>query len=124
MRFALLALALAAAPSFAEEAHDALDEVNRTRAARGLPPFQRNEELSYAAAAAAEFRARERMDGHTPNDFAYLPRGTHADAAGCAAWPDRFGWGACCTYDQYRTAGAAWCRGPDGRRYMHLFVQR
>jgi hypothetical protein len=100
-----------------------LDEVNATRAARGLRPFILDENLTRAAMACAVYRAKNRMDGHTSNDFGFLPPGAHASAAGCAAWPVGMGWGSCCTYDNYVYAGAAYCIGPDGRRYMHLFVR-
>lgn len=115
-----LALAFQTQSGFAE--NDALDEVNRTRAARGLAPFQRDEALSQAAAGAANHRAATRNAGHTSNDFAFLPPGSRAQAAGCAAWQQGQGWGACCTYENWKYAGAAYAIGPDGRRYMHLFV--
>ena len=103
-------------------ANDALDEVNATRAKRGLKPFIRDDGLSRAAAGSADFRAARLMEGHTSNDFAAVPPGSHASSAGCAAW---FGneWGACCTYENYTYAGAAYTLGRDGRRYMHLFVR-
>jgi hypothetical protein len=104
-------------------AQQVLDEVNATRATRGLPPFILDENLTRAAMSCAVFRARNRIEGHTPNDFGFLPPGAHASAAGCAAWPVGMGWGSCCTYENYRFAGAAFCVGPDGRRYMHLFVR-
>lgn len=100
-----------------------LDEVNAARAARGIPPFVLDENLARGATACAIYRAQNRIDGHSPNDFGYLPPGTHARAAGCAAWPVGMGWGSCCTYDNYQFAGAGFCIGPDGRRYMHLFVR-
>jgi hypothetical protein len=102
---------------------DALDEVNATRAVRGLHPFIRDEGLTRAAAGCAEFRAARFMAGHTANDFAAVPAGAYATAAGCAAWEPGMGWGACCTYDSYTYAGAAYAMGADGRRYMHLFVR-
>jgi hypothetical protein len=102
---------------------DALDEVNRARAARGLRPFVRDDGLTAAAMRAADFRAARLLEGHSGNDFAFLPIGTGADAAGCAAWPQEFGWGACATYDAYTHAGAAVTIGADGRRFMHLFVR-
>lgn len=105
------------------EAKDALHAVNKTRAARGLPPFRRDALLTTGAMRAAKFRAINGIEGHTSNDFSYLPRKARANAAGCAAWPKSMGWGACCTYESYRTAGAAWAIGRDGRRYMHLFVR-
>jgi hypothetical protein len=100
-----------------------LDEVNAARAARGLRPFALDENLARAASACAIFRAQNRMDGHTSNDFAFLPPGAQARSAGCAAWPAAMGWGSCCTFDNYQYAGAAFCVGPDGRRYMQLFVR-
>lgn len=104
--------------------YDALDEVNAARAAKHLPPFVRDAGLTQGAAGAATYRAEHKIAGHTRNDFAFLPPYVKADAAGCAAWHPRDGWGACCTYDKYKYAGAAWCVGKDGRRYMHLFVRR
>lgn len=102
---------------------DALDELNAQRAARGLRPYVRDEGLSKAAIDAATHRAANRISGHTPNDFAFLPRGSHAPAAGCAAWPQGMGFGSCCCYDDYTYAGAAYAIGSDGLRYMHLFVR-
>jgi hypothetical protein len=102
---------------------DALAEVNQVRANRGLRPFVRDEGLTVAAESAAAFRAAHLIAGHTANDFAYLPSGTVATAAGCAAWTPDWGWGACCTYENWTYAGAAWCLGRDGRRYMHLYVR-
>ncbi len=103
--------------------NDALDEVNAKRAARGLRPFVRDEGLTQAARAAAEFRAANGLFGHTGNDFAFVPAGTSASSAGCAAYPASYGWMSCCVYDNYTYAGAAWVTGRDGRRFMHLFVR-
>ena len=102
---------------------EALDEVNAVRAARGLPLYIRDDNLTAAAAGCAEFRAARLIAGHTANDFAALPPGTAASAAGCAAWEPAMGWGSCCTYDRYTYGGAAYAIGRDGRRYMHLFVR-
>jgi len=102
---------------------EALNEVNATRAQRGLRPYAHDPNLSVAALSAAQYRAARRLAGHTPSDFAHLPPGTDATAAGCAAWPPGLGWGACCTYENWTTAGAAIVIGPDGQRYMHLFVR-
>jgi hypothetical protein len=102
---------------------EALDEVNATRAARGLRPYIRDANLTSAATSCAEFRAARLIAGHTSNDFAALPPGTSATSAGCAAWEPGFGWGSCCTYEGYTYAGAAYAMGRDGRRYMHLFVR-
>lgn len=121
--FALPAIAPAEEVRTVASAQQVLDEVNAARAARGLRPFILDENLTRGAMACAMYRARNRMDGHTPNDFGFLPPGAHASAAGCAAWPVGMGWGSCCTYDNYQFAGAAYCVGPDGRRYMHLFVR-
>lgn len=102
---------------------DGLDEVNAKRAARGLRPFIRDEGLTQSARACAQFRAANGLFGHTANDFAFVPAGTLATAAGCAAYPVSYGWMSCCVYDNNTYAGAAWVTGSDGRRYMHLFVR-
>jgi len=102
---------------------EALDEVNSARAARGLRPYIRDDNLTSAATVCAEFRAARMMAGHTANDFAAVPPGGMASASGCAAWPVGMGWGSCCTYEGYTYAGAAYAMGPDGKRYMHLFVR-
>lgn len=99
-----------------------LDEVNALRARRGLPPYQLDPLLADAARRAAGYRAANRIEGHTRNDFAFVT-GTTATGAGCAAWPVGAGWGSCCIYDNARYAGAGSKVGPDGRRYMHLFVR-
>jgi hypothetical protein len=104
-------------------AGDGLDEVNAKRAARGLRPYIRDEGLSQAAQACAAFRAQHGLFGHTSNDFGFVPAGTSASSAGCAAYPAGYGWMSCCTYDNYTYAGAAWVTGRDGQRYMHLFVR-
>ena len=101
----------------------ALAEVNAARAQRGLPPYMLDEGLARGATACAIYRARHGMDGHTPNDFGFLPAGSQARSAGCAAWPVGMGWGSCCTFDNYQYAGAGYCVGTDGKRYMHLFVR-
>lgn len=106
----------------AKDAADALDEVNAARAKRGLPPLVRDPNLTVAAIGAASHRARFRIFGHTSNDFQFLS-GSSAAAAGCAAWPVEMGWGSCCTYERFTYGGAAAVIGPDGRRYMHLFVR-
>jgi hypothetical protein len=131
MRLVVLSALVLALPSLAaaEElrsvatAQQVLNEVNAARAARGLRPFMLDENLARGASACAVYRARHRMEGHTSNDFSFLPPGAHARAGGCAAWPVGMGWGSCCTYDNYQFAGAAYCVGPDGKRYMQLFVR-
>lgn len=106
-----------------EPGEDALDEVNAYRARRGLRPFIRDPGLTIAALGAARARAASLLFGHTGNDFQFLPAGVTASAAGCAAYADSFGWMSCCADDNYTFAGAAWVRGRDGKRYMHLFVR-
>lgn len=118
-------------PPVEPAAVEALADVNARRAARGLPPFAEDPGLTEAAKRAAAFRARHRLFGHvpgTPGDFGFLPPGVSADSAGCAAYDDhtvrRFGgWLSCCMDENWRFAGAAWARGTDGKRYMHLFVR-
>src|SRR4051812_36919542 len=107
--FALVALFSSAAVFAADsaEAYDGLAEVNAARAARGLKPYVYDEGLARAAAGCATFRAERLMAGHTSNDFSALPAGSHASAAGCAAWEPSMGWGACATYDNYTYCGAA-----------------
>lgn len=104
-------------------ANDGLDEVNQARARKGLHPFQRDDGLTIAARLCASERAARHIAGHLRNDFAYVPSGTTARAAGCGALEPSWGWGTCCTYDDYTFAGAAWVMGSDGKRYMHLFVR-
>jgi uncharacterized protein YkwD len=102
---------------------DGLAEVNAKRAQRGLRPFVRDEGLTQAARGCAAARAARLLFGHTPNDFAYVPPGSRAASAGCAAYPASYGWMSCCVYDHYTYAGAAWVQGRDGKRYMSLFVR-
>lgn len=104
--------------------HEALDELNALRVARGLKPYVRDEGLTIAAANAATKRANGLIFGHLPNDFACLPSGCSADAAGCAAYPADHGWLSCCMWDSATYAGAAYAIGADGKRYMHLFIRR
>lgn len=99
---------------------DALDEVNRARARRGLRPFIRDNGLSQAAAKAASERGRNRIKGHTNNDFKYS---RNATSAGCGAMEPSWGWNTCCTYENHTYAGAAYVMGADGNRYMHLYVR-
>ncbi|MCU0718882.1 MAG: hypothetical protein MUC83_04205 [Pirellula sp.] len=106
-----------------EEVTDALAEVNAARVKRGLRPFQHDPQLTQAALQCAQIRASRRIAGHLPNDFAYLPAGSTARSAGCGAMEPSWGWGTCCTYENYTYAGAAWVMGADGKRYMHLFVR-
>lgn len=102
---------------------DALDEVNAYRARKGLKPFLPDAQLNQAANTCAKLRAASHINGHLASDFAYLPPGAHAAAAGCGALEPSWGWGTCCMDDNYTYAGAAWAMGSDGKRYMHLFVR-
>lgn len=102
---------------------DALDEVNAKRATMGLRPFINDPLLTQAALACAKERARTHQHGHLYSDFAYLPQGGKASAAGCGALEDSWGWGTCCYTENYTYAGAAWVRGSDNLRYMHIFVR-
>ncbi len=114
---------VAAAQTADAPASDALAQVNALRAARGLPAYQHDPNLHEAAKACAAYRARYRIAGHTSSDFAFVPVGASATAAGCAAWPNGSGFGSCCIYDGYRYAGAATVLGADGIEYHHLFVR-
>jgi len=102
---------------------DALAEVNAKRAARGLPGFVADPALTQAAQAAAVFRAANRIEGHTSNDFAFLPAGAAANAAGCAAVDSSWGFLSCCQWERWTYAGAASVVGSDGKVYHHLFVK-
>lgn len=109
-----------------EPATDPLAQVNARRAAAGLRPYQHDPALTTAAKAAATYRARYRIKGHViggMGDFQFLPPGTQATAAGCAAWPPADGFGSCAMYDSYTFAGAASVQGEDGLVYHHLFVR-
>jgi hypothetical protein len=119
MRFIIIFTAIFIS-SIAKADGDGLDEVNALRASRGLKPFLRDEGLTEAARLCSQFRASYSLFGHTNNDFAFCK--VHCDATGCAAYPVRYGWMSCCTYENYTSAGAYWTDGRDGKRYMHLFV--
>jgi hypothetical protein len=117
-----------AAP-IAADGEDALDEVNRQRAARGLYPYRRCPLLTVAAAACARYRANHGIHGHT-NDFAFVPAGCHCAATGAEGsgshgpgWVPADGFGACAVFDSYREAGAAWVTAPNGQMYCSLFVR-
>src|SRR6185312_753535 len=102
---------------------DALAEVNAKRAARGLPGFVADPALTQAAQAAAAFRATNRIEGHTSNDVAFLPPGSAAHAAVCAAIDSSWGFLSCCQWERWTYAGAASVVGSDGKVYHHLFVR-
>ncbi len=101
---------------------EALAELNAARARHGLSPFIKDDLLTQGAMAVAAWRAEHLIQGHTPNDFRFLPDGAVAKSAGCGALEDSWGWGTCCTYDHWTYAGAAWARGRDNLRYMHVYV--
>jgi hypothetical protein len=113
----------AVVPATTRAVADALPEVNAARSQRGLRPFLPDPLLQQAAYTCAKIRATNRIEAHLSSDFAYLPAGSSASAAGCGALEPSWGWGTCCTYDNYTYAGAAWVMGTDGKRYMHLFVR-
>src|SRR5258705_11404817 len=106
---AVLGFVCMSGPTWAGD--DALAEVKAARAARGLKAFVKDADLTAGAINVADFRAARLMAGHTGNDFAGLPKGSTATAAGCAAWEPALGWGACCTYENYTYAGAGWAMG-------------
>lgn len=113
-------LAAMKGPTLAAGAVDSLDEVNRQRASRGLRPYIRDEGLMKAAADCAAYRAANRIAGHT-NDFAFVPPGSSASCAGCAAWQS--GFGACEILGNWTYAGAAYVVGSDGLRYCQAFYR-
>lgn len=123
-KFLVVVMGLLAMAYQSHAAEDALDEVNQYRASMGLQPFQRDDGLSQAAAACAEYRAKWLIKGHTDSDFNFLPAGVSADASGCGALSPDWGWGSCCSRENWRYAGAARVLGRDGRRYMQLFVRQ
>lgn len=102
---------------------DALDEVNAVRARAGLRPFLRCDGLTQAAKSAVTWRAARHWGGHCPgSDFAHLPAGYNAGAAGCGLASHQT-WSTCCTFENWTYAGAAYAYGSNGIRYMHLFVR-
>lgn len=115
------------------EPQDALAEVNAARRASGLRPFLRDNGLTRAAKGCAKYRADRLMEGHTRDDLSFVPASTMAlipvgpggwlrISGGCGASGGP--WATCCTFDREWTyAGAAFCWGPDRRRYMQLFVR-
>jgi hypothetical protein len=104
------------------DVNDALAEVNAVRAKRGLRLYIHDAGLTIAAQKCAKIRADGRIAGHI-NDFAMLPPGVSASATGCGALTPDWGWGTCCTTENWTYAGAACVIGNDGKRYMHLFCR-
>ncbi len=123
LRYLLPILFAFASCSNCYPAEDALAVVNADRAAKGLKPFIRDAGLTAAAIAACDYREAHRIEGHTGNDFQFLPAGCSADAAGCGAVPPIFGFATCCLNDDYQYAGAAWLRGRDGQNWCHIFCR-
>jgi hypothetical protein len=122
--FRLALLLCLSLPSISySQAFDGLEELNSARLRRGLRPFIYDANLARAAAGCAIWRAERLCEGHCPNDYLALPSGVTANATGCAAWIPQYGWGSCCSWENWTYAGAAWITGRDGRRYMHLFVR-
>lgn len=116
--FLCCVLALVSSVAWAD---NAIEQVNRQRAAKGLPPFINDPGLQQAAEACCNYRAKNCIEGHCNNDFQFVPAGTYCPVAGCAAWRWDGTFGACALYDNYRYAGCAWYMGRDGRCYMHAF---
>ena len=119
MKFSMVCLVLLCASSvFA--ATDALNDVNAARAQMGLPAIQRDEALTQAAMAAADYRATYGIGLHTSNDFAFLPPGAAASGSGTGY---NGGPLTCCyATSNFPVAGAAYSTGGDGVRRVHIFV--
>lgn len=102
---------------------DALAEVNRIRASQGLPALQHDPYLAAGAAQCAVHRAAFLCEGHTASDFGALPAGS-PQCIGGAGVEYGSGFNACCVDESgWRYAGAAKCRGRDGRVYCQIFVR-
>ena len=111
-------------PKVGEVCENALDEVNKARAERGLKPYIHDPLLAKGALECAKQRASRLIHGHLPeSDFTYLPKEVNVNGVvgGCAAWES--GFGACAMYDNYTYCGASWVRGSDGLKYCHIFVR-
>jgi hypothetical protein len=109
-------------PIPAPKGYHALMMVNTLRQRAGLRHYIYDEKLAEGALAVATYRAMHRIEGHV-NDFAFLPAGAQSNCAGCAAWPQGMGFGACEVYGGHTYCGAAWVIGPDGIRYCHAFYR-
>lgn len=103
-----------------------LEQVNARRRAAGLTPYIECPDLAAGAKACAEYRAAQGIAAHTGNDFAFLPRGCRASAAGCniAAHGGTAAFQTCAMYEAACThCGCATARAADGRVFHHLFVR-
>lgn len=122
--FIIIIVLFVASVASAHEPQDALDRLNYQRAQQGLYAYERDPELTKAALAIAKYRADHGIRLHTANDFNFLPKGTFAPMAGCAAWSYGHGFGACGVYERkYKRCGAAWCVGRNGLVYCHAFYR-
>jgi hypothetical protein len=88
-----------------------------------LPPYIYDHNLAVGAVACAKFRASKLMEGHTSNDFAFLPSGARASGSGCGAATPGWGWLSCFVYGDATHAGAGWAMGANGKRFMSLFIR-
>lgn len=104
-------------------AEPALDEVNALRKAKGLKPYLIDSGLQLGAEKCADYRAAHLIEGHTRNDFRFLPLKVEAEAAGAGAAVPKAGWLSCCVYEDWDYAGAAYKVGKNGKRYMTIFVR-
>ncbi len=115
-----------AVPVYSGETRNMLAEVNALRAQRRMAAYLPDPNLQAAAEAAAAYRAKYDIQGHVRGgggDFAFLPQGSWASCAGCAAWPPGMGFGACNIYGGERYCGAASCMGKNGVVYHHAFYR-
>lgn len=110
-------------PVYSGEVKNMLAEVNALRAQRRMQAYLPDPNLQAAAEAAAAYRAKYDIQGHTRSDFAFLPQGSWASCAGCAAWPANMGFGSCNVYGGEKYCGAASCMGKNGVVYHHCFYR-
>jgi hypothetical protein len=65
----------------------AMDKMNARRSSMGLYAYVEDPALQAAAEACVQFKAQNCLSGHTGNDFAFLPAGASAKAAGADGSP-------------------------------------